>query len=51
MLSGRYLYWIPEYLKLAEYTGNDMWRQRARALWYSGTQLLSDGTLVKGVSS
>lgn len=40
------LYWIPEYLKLAEYTGNDMWRQRARALWYSGTQLLSDGTLV-----
>ena len=43
------LYWVPEYLKLAELTGNDIWRQRARALWYNGTQLISDGTLtVKG---
>ena len=40
------VYWVPEYLKLAELTGNDMWRQRARALWYNGQQLLSDGTLV-----
>lgn len=40
------LYWIPEYIKLTELTGNKMWEQRARALWYNGTQLLSDGTLV-----
>jgi len=40
------IYWIPEYVKLAELTGNPMWRERARALWYSGTKLLSDGTLV-----
>ena len=40
------VWWIPEYLKLAKLTGNDMWRQRARALWYNGIQLLSDGTLV-----
>ena len=40
------LYWVPEYLKLAELTGNNMWRERARALWYNGIQLLSDGTLV-----
>lgn len=40
------LYWVPEYLNLAELTGNDIWRQRARALWYNGIQLLSDGTLV-----
>lgn len=40
------LYWVPEYLRLAEMTGNDIWRQRARALWYNGIQLLSDGTLV-----
>jgi hypothetical protein len=24
----------------------EIWAQRARALWYNGTQLLSDGTLV-----
>jgi len=40
------IYYIPEYLKLAQLTGNDMWRQRARAIWYNGIQLLSDGTLV-----
>ncbi len=40
------VYWVPEYLELAELTGKDMWRQRARALWYSGTELMSDGTLV-----
>ncbi len=40
------VYWVPEYLELAELTGKDMWRQRARALWYSGTELLSDGTMV-----
>lgn len=39
------IYYIPEYLKLAELTGNDIWRQRARAIWYNGTQMLSDGTL------
>lgn len=40
------VYYVPEYLKLAELTGNDMWRQRARAIWYNALQLLSDGTLV-----
>ena len=40
------LYYVPEYLKLAELTGNEMWRQRARALWYNGIQMISDGTTV-----
>ena len=40
------IYYVPEYLKLAELTGKDMWRQRARAIWYNGLQLLSDGTLI-----
>ncbi len=40
------IYYIPEYLKLAELTGNEMWKQRARVLWYNGMQLLSDGTLI-----
>ena len=40
------VYWVPEFLELARLTGNDAWRTRARALWYNGTELLSDGTLV-----
>lgn len=40
------LWWVPEYVTLAELTGKNIWKERARALWYSGTQLISDGTLV-----
>lgn len=40
------LYYVPEYLELAELTGKAIWRSRARALWYNGIQLISDGTLV-----
>jgi len=40
------IYFITDFLQLAELTGNDIWRSRARALWYNGIQLLSDGTLV-----
>ncbi len=40
------LWWVPDYIKLAELTGHEIWKDRARALWYNGTQLLSDGTLV-----
>lgn len=40
------IYWIPEYLKLAEWTKNPIWKQRARALWYNGIQMISDGTMV-----
>ena len=32
--------------ELAELTGKAIWRSRARALWYNGIQLISDGTLV-----
>jgi hypothetical protein len=39
------LYYVPEYLELAELTGNPMWREMARAMWYNGIQLISDGTL------
>ena len=38
--------YVPEYLELAELTGNEMWREQARALWYNGIQCISDGTLV-----
>ena len=40
------VYYVPEFLELAELTGKDVWRSRARALWYNGSQLISDGTLV-----
>lgn len=40
------LYYVPEYLELAKLTGRDIWKERGRALWYNGIQLLSDGTLV-----
>ena len=40
------LYYVPEYLELAQLTGKDIWLKRARALWYNGIQLISDGTLV-----
>ncbi len=40
------IYYVPEYAELAELTGNPIWRSRARALWYSGSFLISDGTLV-----
>ncbi len=37
--------WVPEWIRLAELTGNDMWREKALAVWTNGCQLLSDGTL------
>jgi len=40
------VYYVPELLQLAELTGNPMWRSRARALWYNGSRLISDGMLV-----
>ncbi len=40
------IYYVPEYVELSRLTGNAAWLSRARALWYSGTQLISDGTLV-----
>ena len=40
------IYYVPEYLELAELTGKDIWRSRARALWYNGILGISDGSLV-----
>ena len=39
------LLWVGEWLRLAELTGNDTWRSKARAVWNYGCQLLSDGAL------
>ena len=40
------LYYVPEFLQLAELTGNAMWHDMGRALWYNGIQCISDGSLV-----
>ena len=37
---------VMAFLKLAELTGRDQWRERALALWHAASQLVSDGTLV-----
>lgn len=39
------LLWVKEWLRLAELTGKDMWREKALAIWTNGCQLISDGTL------
>ena len=39
------LYWVPEWFRLSELTGDDQWRQKALAIWKNGNQLVSDGTL------
>lgn len=39
------LYIVPHWLKLAELTGNNIWRQRALAIWGNATIGISDGTL------
>jgi hypothetical protein len=37
---------VLSFLTLAELTGRDQWRERALALWYAASQLISDGTLI-----
>ena len=39
------LFWVGEWLRLAELTGNDAWREKALAIWTNGCQLISDGSL------
>ncbi|MBR5150807.1 MAG: hypothetical protein IKW61_05855 [Bacteroidaceae bacterium] len=39
------LLWVGEWLRLAELTGNDVWREKALAVWTNGCQLISDGAL------
>lgn len=40
------LSFVPSFLELARLTGNERWRQRARAAWANGTIGISDGDLV-----
>jgi hypothetical protein len=39
------LHWAPDWLKLAELTGDSQWKEKALAIWRNGCQLVSDGTL------
>lgn len=39
------MYWIPEWIELAEITGDQQWQEKAIAIWQNGNQLVSDGTL------
>ena len=39
------LYWVPEWIELAEITEDNQWQEKAIAIWQNGNQLVSDGTL------
>jgi hypothetical protein len=39
------LLWVDEWLRLAEITDNNAWRDKALAVWAYGCQMVSDGTL------
>jgi hypothetical protein len=39
---------VNDWLQLAELTGKDIWRRRARAIWCNGSFGISDGTLNTG---
>jgi len=38
-------YWIPEWIRLSELTGDPQWREKAIAIWRNSCQLISDGSL------
>ncbi|WP_338395943.1 YyaL domain-containing protein [Fulvitalea axinellae] len=37
------LVWVSDWVELAKLTGNDIWLQRAQAIWHEGNSLVSDG--------
>ena len=39
------LYWVPEWIELADITGDRQWLEKARAIWRNGNQFVSDGKL------
>lgn len=39
------LFWVKDWLDLAEKTKHPIWREKALAIWFNGNQLISDGTL------
>ncbi|MBQ7012211.1 MAG: hypothetical protein IJN63_10940, partial [Clostridia bacterium] len=36
---------VISFMRLAEMTGNEQWKERALAFWFGASQLISDGTL------
>ena len=38
--------WIPEWFELSELTGDNQWREKAKAIWNNCTQLISNGNLI-----
>lgn len=39
------LFWVPDWIELAELTGDKQWKEKAIAIWNNGNQLVSDGSL------
>ena len=39
------LYWVNDWLQLAELTGHPVWKEKALAIWRNSTRMVSDGNL------
>lgn len=39
------LFWLPEWFKLSELTGDPQWRDKALAIWRNSQQLIGDGEM------
>ncbi|GHT46067.1 hypothetical protein FACS189454_06610 [Planctomycetales bacterium] len=39
------LFWLPEWFKLSELTGDPQWRDKALAIWQNSQQLIGDGEM------
>lgn len=44
-LDNYALYWVTDWIKLSDLTGDPQWKEKALAVWRNGSQLVSDGTL------
>ncbi len=39
------LFWVSEWFRLSQLTGNNIWKEKAMVIWHNGCQLVSDGNL------
>jgi hypothetical protein len=39
------VFWVSDWIMLSQLTGDPQWKEKAKAVWHNGCQLVSDGTL------
>jgi hypothetical protein len=45
-LDAYAVYWVADWLQLAELTGHPIWKEKAIAIWRNSLQIVSDGSLM-----